>query len=73
MRGKNLFWRLALVAFIVFAVGFGMVALSTTAQAKPPCRCPLIVAPVICDNGKVYVNSCFASCDRARNCVPYEY
>ncbi len=70
MRAKWV-WRAALVALIAFAVGFGLVALSTTAEARPPCRCPMIVAPVICDNGQVYVNLCFAQCQRAKNCVPY--
>lgn len=33
-------------------------------------RCPLIYAPVICDNGKVYSNQCFADRAHAKNCVP---
>ncbi len=70
MRGKWV-WRVAVVALIAFAVGFGLVALSTTAEAKAPCRCPMIVAPVICDDGKIYVNLCVAQCQRARHCVPY--
>ncbi len=33
-------------------------------------RCPLIYAPVICDNGKVYPNQCYADRAHAKNCVP---
>ena len=43
---------------------------STPAEAGAPCRCPLIVAPVMCDNGKTYINQCEANCHHARNCVP---
>jgi hypothetical protein len=51
------------------AVALGAFAVFSEAQAGPPCRCPLIVAPVICDNGKTYTNLCFANCDHAKNCV----
>jgi len=33
-------------------------------------RCPLIYAPVICDNGKTYPNQCVADQHHAKNCVP---
>jgi hypothetical protein len=33
--------------------------------------CPENYAPVICSNGVVYANSCFASLDCATGCVPY--
>ena len=35
-----------------------------------PCFCPLVYAPVICDNGKTYPNQCVADCHNAKNCVP---
>jgi len=48
---------------------------ATAAPASPETggqtRCPEIYAPVICDNGKVYVNQCFADKAHAKNCVPY--
>jgi Kazal-type serine protease inhibitor domain len=31
--------------------------------------CPAIFAPVVCDNGKTYSNSCFAAADCATGCV----
>ena len=42
---------------------------SASAPAGPPV-CPKIYAPVICDNGKVYVNQCYADRHNAKNCVP---
>ena len=59
----------------VLAAVFAAVALVSVAtpsvQAAGGCRCPLIYAPVICDNGKVYPNLCVAECHHAKNCVPY--
>jgi hypothetical protein len=37
-----------------------------------PKRCPMLWAPVICDDGKVYPNSCYAQKKCATGCVPYE-
>ena len=69
---KTLIALAALLAIV--AATFAAVALlsetATPAQAGA-CRCPLIYAPVICDNGKVYSNQCFANCAHAKNCVPY--
>lgn len=57
---------------ILLAFAFGLIAVlsTSTVEAKGPCRCPLIYAPVQCDNGKVYPNPCVAECHNARNCVP---
>ncbi len=42
---------------------------STPAEAK--CGiCPLVCFPVVCDNGKIYCNTCLAACAGAHNCVP---
>jgi hypothetical protein len=62
----------ACAAAIVLALGFGLLAaLATTpAEAKGPCRCPQIYAPVECDNGKTYPNQCVADCRGGKNCVP---
>lgn len=62
--------RVALVLLFVISAGIGMAALFTTAEAKGPCRCPMIYAPVECDKGKVYPNQCVADCRNAKNCVP---
>ena len=39
-------------------------------QAEGGARCPLIYAPVICDNGKTYPNQCVADQHHAKNCQP---
>jgi hypothetical protein len=67
---KNKALKLAVVLLFVFSVGFGLTALFTTAEAKGPCRCPMIYAPVECDKGKIYPNQCVADCRNAKNCVP---
>jgi len=55
----------------VCEVGVGLRSAGTSpAEAKGPCRCPLIYAPVQCDNGKVYQNQCEADCHNGQNCVP---
>ena len=55
---------------ILFAFGFGLIAVLSTSTVEAGCRCPLIYAPVICDHGKVYPNPCVADCHNAKNCVP---
>ena len=61
--------RLAVALALVSAALVGAASLVTEAEAAP-CRCPLLYAPVQCDNGKTYTNQCFADCRNARNCVP---
>ena len=34
--------------------------------------CPQIWAPVICDNGRVYPNQCYADRNHATGCVPWD-
>lgn len=36
----------------------------------PNAICPLIFAPVTCNNGVTYSNQCFADADCARGCRP---
>jgi hypothetical protein len=64
----------ALLASVLCAGAFGIAA--DTAAAKPKCPregilCTLQYDPVICSNGQVYSNSCFAYVDCATGCVPY--
>ena len=61
--------RLLTLAVIVSSVAVAIASLSV-ASAGPPV-CPLIYAPVICDNGSVYPNQCEADRHHGRNCVPY--
>ena len=58
--------RLSGLALIAAAIG----ALSSSVFAGPP-LCPQIYAPVLCSNGKVYPNLCYADRAHAKNCVPY--
>jgi len=64
---KRLIARLS--AFLLIACAGGAVATSV-AVAGPPV-CPQIYAPVICSNGKIYPNQCYADRAHAKNCVPY--
>lgn len=66
---KRVIGLIGLLAVVV-AVGFGVLALSTPADARGPCICPQIYAPVVCDNGKTYPNLCVAGCRHATGCVP---
>jgi hypothetical protein len=59
---------LAVVAIALIVTGIATTF--TDAEAKGPCRCPKIYAPVECDRGKVFANQCLADCRHAKNCVP---
>jgi hypothetical protein len=59
--------KLMLVAGVVAVAGFGI----RSAVARPPCYCPDVWLPVICSNGHVYSNMCFAGCAGATGCVPF--
>lgn len=54
------------------ALSFG----AGTAQANHPCGgggiCPAIYAPVICNDGVVYGNDCYAREACAHGCRPYK-
>ena len=63
---KKLIARVSGLALIAVAGGM----LVTAAQASPPV-CPKIYAPVICSNGKIYPNQCWADRHHAQDCVPY--
>ena len=65
---KKLIARLSGLALIAIAGG----VLATAASAGGGGACPNIVKPVICSNGKIYVNLCYAQRDKAKDCVPYE-
>ena len=63
------------------AIGAAVTAGSLT-LAKPPgggggggggggCNCLDVWIPVICSNGVVYSNMCYAGCAKATGCVPY--
>jgi hypothetical protein len=45
--------------------------LATATQAGGGTNCPDIYNPVICSNGVIYPNACYASLAKAKNCIPY--
>lgn len=61
--------RVVLATVAALALVAGVAAVYTEVEAGG-CRCPLIYAPVKCDNGKTYANQCLADCQHAKNCVP---
>jgi hypothetical protein len=73
MNRARIFSKLALA----LALSAGALTIAAQSDADPGCKknnnpiCPAIYDPVICDNGRVYSNSCFAQADCATNCVPY--
>jgi hypothetical protein len=74
MRNLTELGRLA----VGVAVGSAMVV-GTLSLAESPgagergggCNCIDLWRPVICSNGVVYSNSCYASCAHATGCRPY--
>jgi hypothetical protein len=71
MTRAKLFTKVALAAVL----SVGALSVAGTSEAKPKCPtgilCPTYYDPVICSNGKVYSNQCFANADCATGCVPY--
>lgn len=61
---KKLLFALALTAGALLSNG-------ASARPWPPYACPDVYSPVICSDGNVYSNSCYASLAGATNCVPY--
>lgn len=57
------------VAFVILAVA-ALGVLWYTPPAEAGGKCPKIYAPVVCDNGKTYVNQCVADRHHASGCVP---
>lgn len=64
---KQLFVRLSAFSLVALAVG----ALASSLSAGGGFECPDVYDPVICSNGVVYPNACYAAKAKARNCVPY--
>jgi hypothetical protein len=66
------------VSMMLLALSVATVVVSATrALALPPIQpicgsriCPDNIAPVICPNGKEYINSCYAAQACQKNCVP---
>ena len=60
----------------MFLLGIVLAAATSTATyaakcvPNPDAICPLIFAPVTCNNGVTYSNQCFANADCAKGCRP---
>ena len=64
---KSMLVRLSGGALVTVALA----ALAAAAFASGPPVCPEVYAPVICSNGHIYPNLCYAQKAHAKNCVPY--
>ena len=58
-----------------FLLGLALTTAGTASYADrcvpdPNAICPLIYAPVTCNNGVTYSNQCFADADCAKGCHP---
>ena len=62
-------FRFTVAAAFACTLAFGVSSLFTEAEAGR-CICPKLYGPVMCDNGKTYMNPCLAECHNAKNCVP---
>ena len=61
---------------LALALTGGALAFSVPSEAKPKCPkegifCPTLYDPVICNDGQVYSNACFANVACATGCVAY--
>lgn len=61
---------------LALALTAGALAFSAPSEAKPKCPkegifCPTYYDPVICSDGQVYSNACFANVACATGCVAY--
>lgn len=62
----------ALFLGLALTGGMGSVSHADKCVPDPNAICPLIFAPVTCNNGQTYGNQCFADADCARGCRPAE-
>jgi hypothetical protein len=60
----------SLLLGLVLAAAAGTASYADKCVPDPDAICPLIFAPVTCNNGETYSNRCFAEADCARGCRP---
>lgn len=68
---KRMMWSCLLVALLL-PLASGAPADAQVQRPGKPYACPDVYAPVICSDGNVYSNSCYASVAGATGCVPYD-
>ena len=59
------------VTFVVLGAFAFLMPAPSAAEPSLSCRCPAVWDPVICNDGQVYSNACWARCSGARGCKPY--
>jgi hypothetical protein len=65
--------KLMVVAGVLGAVGLGVSTASAARPPRPPfdpCLCMDVWMPVLCSDGQIYSNYCYAGCAGATGCVP---
>lgn len=68
-------WKLVVVVLVVVAVAVGGLTFAKKPPKPKPCPfwdlvCMDVWDPVICDDGKIYSNECYAKRVCATGCVP---
>ena len=62
--------RMFLLGLALTGGAMGTVSYADQCVPDPNAICPLIYAPVTCNNGVTYSNSCFADAACAKGCRP---
>lgn len=74
MRNVSRIAKISLGLVIGSALAAGSLAIADTKPSTEViggCNCLDVWIPVICNNGVVYSNACYARCAKAKGCVPY--
>lgn len=67
---KQVIVRLSALSLVALAFG-ALASSSSAAGGGGGIQCPDVWNPVICSNGVIYSNGCYAMKAKAKNCVPY--
>jgi hypothetical protein len=68
---KKLIARLSGLGLVLVAGGVLSTAVSALAGGGGGINCPDVWDPVLCPNGQVYSNACYAGLAKQRNCIPF--
>lgn len=66
-------WIARVCGLVLVAVSGGLLAsvVQAAGGGGGGINCPDVYDPVICPNGQIYSNACYASLAKQRNCVPW--